>query len=297
MEAGARGLRTFLDGSVPGVDYHYKWLGDDPATKAMLERLKGIPFLVRDGEYSGGRENRRPLVLRKHFPELAITLFSDPGSGHFGFSDETCEFLGWYVAKAWRERRNPKKRNKFKPTNASSGWHMDFWRNGEPEKFEPGPVGECKGAEGKYGEELNWVFDKEHADMQRKVQNRFGKKKVQLLGYKMNGELLPDKRDHLQIHIPFEPDRDGLSVSIEPTFLDTVTAGGAGGGGGPGGGGGGGPGGGAGRGGVPERPAEAPRGAIPACASASSAAKRPSFRVSPAAKERDPPQTLSGTAK
>lgn len=214
-----------FDGSVPGVDYHYKWLGDDPATKAMLERLKGIPFLVRDGEYSGGRENRRPLVLRKHFPELAITLFSDPGSGHFGFSDETCEFLGWYVAKAWRERRNPKKRNKFKPTNASSGWHMDFWRNGEPEKFEPGPVGECKGAEGKYGEELNWVFDKEHADMQRKVQNRFGKKKVQLLGYKMNGELLPDKRDHLQIHIPFEPDRDGLSVSIEPTFLDTVTAG------------------------------------------------------------------------
>lgn len=213
------------DGCSPGVDYSYKWMGDDPKEAELLDRIAGIPFLVRDGEYSGGRNNRRPLVLRKHRPQLAVTLFCDPGSGHFGFSDETCEYLGWYVAKAWRMRRIPKNRAQFKPINADSGWHMDFWRNGEPETFEPAPVGQCKGIDGKWGEELNWAFDKEHADKQRTLQNRYGKKKVQLLGYRMNGEILPDRRDHLQIHIPFEPGRDGISVSFEPVFLDVVTAG------------------------------------------------------------------------
>ncbi len=206
------------DGSTPGVDYHYKF--NDPAMNAeTIAKLQGIPMLIRDGEYSGGRTNRRPQVLAQHVPGLLVTLVADPGSGHFDINDNIIDYLGFYMEKADKARNSDP--GKLKKISYDSGWNVDYWRvNNQPEA-KAAPVGQFEGR----NEEKLWVFDEEHARYHEQYQARERGKKVQLLGYVQDGNTLTDRKTHAQIHPAFKPEADGLSFKLKGTFIDTVTEG------------------------------------------------------------------------
>ncbi len=210
------------DGSTPGVDYHYNF--NDPLMNAeTVSRLKGIPMLIRDGEYSGGRNNRRPQVLAQHVPGLLVTLVADPGSGHFDINDNIIDYIGFYMEKADKARNfGP---GNLKAVDYNSGWNVDYWRVNNPPSAKAAPVAEFKAKTNKYGEEKLWVFDEEFARFHEKYQARDRGKKVQLLGYVQNGQILEDRKTHAQIHPAFKPETDGLSVKLKGTFIDTVTEG------------------------------------------------------------------------
>lgn len=210
------------DGGTPGVEYNYNF-HDELMTAERLKRLAGIPLLIRDGEYSGGRANRRPLVLNEHVPNLLVTLIADPGSGHFDINDRIVDYLGRYLEKADKARNfGP---GKLKKVDYASGWNVDYWRVNNPPAAAPAPVGEFKGITGKYGEEKMWVFDEEFARFHEKYLEYQRGNKVELLGYVQDGKVLPDRKDHPQIHPRFAPEKDGLSFRLDGTFLDKVTEG------------------------------------------------------------------------
>ncbi len=208
------------DGSTPGVDYHYKF-NDPVMNREAVARLKGIPMLIRDGEYSGGRSNRRPQVLAQQVPGLLVTLVADPGSGHFDINDKIIDYIGFYLEKADKARNT----GKLRPVDYSSGWNVDYWRVDSPPAAPAAPVAGFKAKRNQYGEEKLWVFDEEHARYHEAYQARERGKKVQLLGYRQDGQILPDRKSHAQIHPAFKPEADGLSIKLQGTFIDTVTEG------------------------------------------------------------------------
>lgn len=212
------------DGSTPGIGWPHEFKNDDPLLNdKTLPKLVGIPFLIRDGQYSGGRTNRRPVIIRQHYPELALTLVSDPGSGHFDINDRIAEFIGFYLQKADKARNSDD--GKLKPVKVADGWYMDFWRYNEAPKAKSAPVTAFQAFKGRYGAEANWVFDEEHARRQTEHQELNQGKKVQLLAYIQDGKILPDRKTHAQIHPAFKPEKDGVSIKLKAGFLDRVTDG------------------------------------------------------------------------
>ncbi len=211
------------DGSTPGVEWNHDWKGAAPFDADTLKTLKGIPFLVRDGAYSGGKTNRRNVVLDKNVPGLTFSLVSDPASGHFDINDDIIDYLGYFLSRADQARNRDD--GKLAPVLPESGWYMDFWQPGQPYRHNPAPAKDYRGEVTRYGEEKNWVFDEENAKILAAYQKRYDGKKLALLGYVQAGDVLPDRKDHAQIHPKFIPEADGLSFKLKGTFIDNVTEG------------------------------------------------------------------------
>ena len=210
------------DGSVPNVDYGYSYGKNPILNDEALKRLKGIPLLLRSGGI-GGNANQRAMVVRKVHPELALTVIMDPGSGHFDINDNIMDYLGKYLMKADKIRgvgAMPLKKVEIK-----NGWFVDYWRYNDPPQVKAAPAGRFQAKKGRYGDEANWVLDEEHAKMHEVHEALYRGKKVQLLGYVQKGKILPDVKDHFQIHPRFHPEKDGQSFKISATFLDAVTDG------------------------------------------------------------------------
>lgn len=212
------------DGGALGVDWHYKLGNNTILDEQSINKLAGIPLLQRDGEYSGGRGNRRPCVIANHNPEILMSFVSDPGAGHFGgISDHMMEYLAYFISKADKARGVGS--GKLKRVPAESGWHVDFWQNGKAPRAKAAPAKEFKAPEGSYGKEFIWVFDEEHARKLEAYQTAFDGKKIQLLGYEQQGKVLPDRKTHAQIHPGFHAEKDGQSFPLRAVFIDAVTEG------------------------------------------------------------------------
>lgn len=199
--------------------YKHPFVSDDD-----LVTMAGIPLLHRDSEFSGGRHNRKTVILRKEFPDIPFTVLADPGAGHFGIPDETCDVLGSWVAEADRAR-NPNGELPLVPVKPETGWYIDFWRFSEPLKAKPAPVAAFKGVEGPYGPEANWVFNEDQSRRIVDHMTRQDGKKFALVGYEQQGSVLPDRGDHVGIHPSFHPEKDGITFKIQGVFLDKVPAG------------------------------------------------------------------------
>ena len=212
------------DGNTLCVSHSYQRYQHPFVKDEDLAAMKGIPLLHRDSEFNGGRHNRKTIILRKEFPDIPFTLLADPGAGHFGTPDETCDFLGSWVAEADRAR-NPNGGLPLVQVNPETGWYVDFWRFSEPLKAKAAPVKEFKGFEGPNGTEANWVFGEDEAKRMVEHITRQDGKKFTLVGYEQNGEILPDKKDHVGVHPSFRPEKDGISFKLKGVFLDKVPSG------------------------------------------------------------------------
>ena len=212
------------DGNTLCISKSYERYQHPFVTDADLAKMKGVPLIHRDSEFASGRHNRRTPVFRNVFPDIPFTILADPGAGHFGTPDETCDFLGSWVVEADRAR-NPNGGLPLVPVDPATGWYTDFWRVTEPLKAEPAPVAEFKGVEGEHGIEANWVFSEDQA--QRMVQHITSQdeKTWVLAGYEQDGAVLPDAGDHVGVHPTFRPGPDGLSFNLRGVFLDKVPEG------------------------------------------------------------------------
>jgi len=211
-----------FDGSAPGVTYNFEYGKEPILDDKALTRLEGIPFLFRSGGV-GGTPNLRAIVSRKFHPALAITVIMDPGSSHFDINDNIIDYMGRYLEKADRARRVGTM--PLKKVDTKQGWFVDYWRYNDPPSVKAAPIGSFQARKGRYGDEANWVFDAEHAQFHEAHEALYRGKKVQLLGYVQQGKVLPDLKDHFQIHPKFIPEKDGQSFKIKATFIDVVTAG------------------------------------------------------------------------
>jgi len=211
-----------FDGAAPGVAYNFEYGKVPILNDAALTRLEGIPLLFRSGGI-GGVPNLRAIVARKAHPRLALTVIMDPGSGHFDINDNIIDYMGKYLEKADRARGVGTR--PLKKVDTQKGWFVDYWRYNDPPGVKAAPVGNFQAKKGQYGDEANWVFDAEHAQFHEAHEALYRGKKVQLLGYVQKGKVLPDIKDHFQIHPNFIPEKDGQSFKVKATFIDVVTDG------------------------------------------------------------------------
>lgn len=211
-----------FDGTAPGVNYNYEFGKDQILNDEALTRLEYIPFLFRSGGVGGGT-NLRALVVRKLHPALAITVIMDPGSSHFDINDNIIDYMGKYLIKADKARGVGSM--PLKKVDVNTGWYVDYWRyNGQPQ-VKAAPAGKFQAKKGPRGDEANWVIDEEHATFHEAHEALYRGKQVQLLAYVQEGKIIPDRKDHFQIHPKFIPEKDGLSFKIKAAFLDVVSEG------------------------------------------------------------------------
>lgn len=182
-----------------------------------LKSLEGIPMLTRNGEYSWAEGNDNGVKFRNRYPQLAVSMVCDPGSGHFDINDEVIEFLGLFLEKADRARNSDD--GHLRKVEAASGWLVDRWRGNREPRVKAAPFALFQGKEG------IWAFDEEYAKALEAHQARYRGRKVELLGYRQEGKVLEDRRTHAQIHPRFRPEADGLTFLLEAVFLDKVPQG------------------------------------------------------------------------
>lgn len=210
-----------FDGTSPGL-YHDRRFGENPTiTPEDLKHMAGIPFLQRTGGY-GPVGNDRPLIVRSKVPGIVLTEVSDPGSTHFDINDDIIEYMGKYLMKADKARGVGSL--PLKKVNVADGWNIDLWQGDNPPRVPAAPVGTFKPAKtGQWGPEDNWVFDGEHAEFHEAHEALYRGKKRQEVGYIQQGQFLPRKGDHFQVHPKFLPEQDGLTFKLKGGFPDSIT--------------------------------------------------------------------------
>jgi len=102
------------------------------------------------------------------------------------------------------------------------GWLVDRWRMDKPPRAAAAPVGQYAGDAG----ETFWCFDEAHARAAENMQAAYCGKKVGLLGYVQDGQVLAqDPKLHAQVSLRFLPEADGRTFKVAGAFLDTVPEG------------------------------------------------------------------------
>ncbi len=181
------------------ISYH----GDAPRTnltgygRANIEwgrtrNIDSIPGLMIEGEYEWWDARVRPaLAFRMMYPESRISFLCDAGKGHFDLSEETQFYIAKFIEKALADPR-PK-----------GGLYYSKWNEDGTESDNP--------------HEQFWYQDKEMVDITR---NRYAEtrgKRLQYVGAKVNGEVVPyDSTKHVKMSVAI----DGESFIVEPIFLD-----------------------------------------------------------------------------
>lgn len=172
--------------------------------------INNIPCLETMGEYeSADTWSQEGLKERKLYPQLALGMLACPAEGHFAYTPEKAEFIALFIKKALHYGHvDPR----------HTGWLVEKWKKDEKPAYLPAPIERYKGDK----EEAFWFFDKEIAEAAVAYGNRFRGLKPQLVSVRQNGKIVKQRNTHLQLHPEFLPESDGISFSLEPTFLDTV---------------------------------------------------------------------------
>ncbi len=216
------------DRAIAGVSLKGAWADRSKnwGSDFVGKNLAGIPFMLLDGEYedADGRAMRSRGFCNA-YPDVPFSMCAEAGAGHFDWSDELCAYLGMYFRKA-ALARVPEIGGALKPVDPkTSGWLMRRWnRVGDRVADTPAPVASYLGDR----QEAYWYFDKEMVDATLALQERFRNLPTPLIGYQMNGEILPQHpREHLQILIPYRPidSKNGLRFKFEPCWHEIVEAG------------------------------------------------------------------------
>jgi hypothetical protein len=187
--------------------------------------FEGVPLCYIVGEttewpqFRDGRQGDRDffwpvvrdsaIVLRTANESNLVGVVTDPGGGHFDWSQRQARFVALYIRKACHYRlpkdislNGPAKLNKI---DRESGWLTDTGGM-DPDKFEPAPYNRYKGDPKK----AYWFFDEETARAAAAFCGDRIKREKQMLTFIQNGKSLP---------VEFQPEPDGLTFKIEGSFL------------------------------------------------------------------------------
>jgi pimeloyl-ACP methyl ester carboxylesterase len=179
----------------------------------------------RDGR-PGDRDFFWPVVrqsaiaLRSAKANNLVGVVTDPGGGHFDWSEHQAEFVALYIRKACRYRlpkdaaeNGPVKLNRIDP---ESGWLTDTGGM-EPDQFPPAPYKQYKGDPKK----AYWYFDEETARAAVAFQGDRKKRLRQMLTFVQDGRALPVAKQGFAA-LKFQPEADGLTFKVEGDFLSEI---------------------------------------------------------------------------
>ena len=198
--------------------------------------FEGVPLCYLVGEttewpqFRDGRPGDRdffwPVVrdsaiaLRSANANNLIGVVTDPGGGHFDWSEHQAKFVALYIRKAclYRLPKNapkngPVKLNKIDP---QSGWLTDAGGM-DADKFEPVPYSRYKGDPKK----AYWFFDEETARSAAAFQGDRKKRLRQMLTFVQDGRPLPVAKQGFA-PLKFQPQADGLTFKLEGGFLSEM---------------------------------------------------------------------------
>jgi hypothetical protein len=201
--------------------------------------LRGVPLLYIVGQTTewpqfrdsriGNRDyfwpvvRRSALAMRTAVSGSLVAVAVDPGGGHFDWSDSLARLLALYIHKACASRLPPPSAAKSGPPplralSYQSGWLLDA-AGMDPDRFKPAPV---KSYGGKPAEAY-WVFDRETAHAIESLQGDRVARKQQMLSFNQDGHTLPVAVQGFAA-LAFEPDSDGITFHLHPTYLASVPA-------------------------------------------------------------------------
>jgi len=192
------------------------------------KNIDGVPGLVTMGEYEWAFDRAADgLKQRKEHPKMVLSMLAETGGGHFDASDAKVAYIALYIKKALQYRL-PADVPLDKPVvlnaidSTAQGWLADRGRKDMPPKFASAPVGKYTGD----ANDAFWYFDEELAKATDNFCAEQRGKKVQLLGYIQDGNVVAQNpKTHQQVTLKFLPMQDGVSFKLVDTYLDTVPEG------------------------------------------------------------------------
>jgi hypothetical protein len=179
----------------------------------------------RDGR-AGDRDFFWPVVrdsavaLRSASENNLAGVVTDPGGGHFDWSERQARFVALYIRKACQYRL-PKHAPgagpvRLKPLRPEAGWLTDTG-GVEPDRFPPAPYAKYQGDPKK----AYWFFDEETARAAAAFCGDRKKREKQMLTFVQNGEPLPVARQGFA-PLEFLPGADGMTFRVEGAFLSEL---------------------------------------------------------------------------
>jgi hypothetical protein len=189
----------------------------------------GVPLLYLVGQttewpqYRDGRPGDRDffwpvvrdsaLALRGTSESNFVGVVTDPGSGHFDWSERQARFVALDIRKACRYRLPADGSHKLKSIDARSGW-LTGTGGMEPDKFSPAPYEKYRGDPKK----AYWFFDEETARAAAAFEGDRKPRQRQMLTFLQDGAPLPVARQGFAA-LRFEPEADGVGFRVAGTFL------------------------------------------------------------------------------
>ena len=186
-----------------------------------------VPCLETMGEYeSADTWSNEGLRERQQHPFMPLSMLANPAQGHFASTDAKVEYLALYLKKAVQYRvptdwkvDGPPKLKPIDPTK--TGWLVDKWRLNREPTASAAPVAEYKGDP----KQAFWFFDEELAKATETYEAAYRGKKAELVGYVQDGQMVPQRNEHLQVNLKFEPEADGVTFKLTGAFYDSVPGG------------------------------------------------------------------------
>jgi hypothetical protein len=204
------------------------WRNKDFAPDIWGDRnIDFVPCLESMGEYEAANDwSREGLWEWQQHPLMPLSMLANPAQGHFAATDAKVEYLALYLKKAV-EYRMPENWDgtsapKLIPIDPTkTGWLADKWRLNEKPTAPAAPVGKYTGDP----KQAFWFFDQELAAATEKYEAADRGLKPQLVGYVQDGKMVPQRDEHLQVDLKFEPAADGVTFKLGGAFYDTVPGG------------------------------------------------------------------------
>ncbi len=195
--------------------------------------FEGVPLCYIVGEttewpqYRDGRPGDRDffwpvvrdsaLARRRDSENNLVGVVTDPGGGHFDWSERQARFVALYIHKACKYRLPGKTQVrgpvKLKRINILSGWLTDTGGM-QPDSFSAAPYQQYKGDPKK----AYWFFDEETAKAAIAFCGDRRRREKQMLSFEQNGRLLPVAKQGFAA-LAFQPEQDGISFTVKGGFL------------------------------------------------------------------------------
>jgi hypothetical protein len=216
--------RTLCAISVSGQWPYFRHPAYAPDIWRKDQNIDFIPCLETMGEYEAANTwSAEGLKERQEHPLLPLSMLACPAEGHFAVSVKKIEYIAFYLKKAAQYRLPKEIPEQGPPTlipvdPAKTGWLMEKWRLDQLPTAPPAPVKKYTGDVA----QAFWFFDEEMMKATQHYQSAYRNKKAQLVGYKQNGKVVPQKNTHQQVDLVFQPMADGITFTVSPVFLDKV---------------------------------------------------------------------------
>jgi hypothetical protein len=179
--------------------------------------IDGIPGLMIEGEYEWWEARVNPaLAFRMMYPESCISFLYDRGQGHFDVSDKVVDYICLFLRKAARYRLPQDQSREL--MKIKDGWFAQRRHIGRENRAKIAPFSRYKGN----AHDAFWYFDEEIAEATENYYKEPQGKRMQYIGYVMNGGLLPfDKSSHSQYSIEPALNED-YTFNISAVFTDSL---------------------------------------------------------------------------